>query len=221
MKQYHTIPQWKNGHFGKRCLAFDKPDGSNMRFEWSRKRCKKGDSDGGWYKSGTRKQMIDSSHEFFGNGVKIFQEKYGESLAKVFYTKQYREVQSFVVFGEYLGANSFAGQHDDADEDMDVVLFDVNQYKKGTIDPFEFVKNFGHLHIPEVVHRGNYNKQLVYDVQNGLYDVDEGVVVKGVDDRGKIWMCKIKTRTWLELIQLKMQGKLHLFKDDIAGFTDE
>jgi hypothetical protein len=33
------------------CLAFDKLDGSNMRFEWSPKR--------GWYKFGSRGQLID------------------------------------------------------------------------------------------------------------------------------------------------------------------
>lgn len=42
MKSYDKIPQWKAGHFGERCIAFDKPDGSNMRFEWSRKKCKQG-----------------------------------------------------------------------------------------------------------------------------------------------------------------------------------
>lgn len=37
-----------------------------------------------------------------------------------------------VVFGEYLGENSFAVQYLDSDK-KDIVLFDVNLYKRGFI----------------------------------------------------------------------------------------
>jgi len=104
---------------------------------------------------------------------------------------------------------------------MDVILFDVNQYKRGIIDPFEFEKNFSSVHIPEIIYKGDYNKQFVEQVRNGEYDVDEGVVVKGLTERGKIWMCKVKTRQWLKNVTLKMEGKLHLFADDLNAYEDE
>jgi hypothetical protein len=176
MKQYKTIKSWKHGHFGKKCVGFDKLDGSNIRAEWSRKRYKKGEGFNGWYKFGTRNQIIDETHEYFGNAVTIFVEKYAEDLARVFTNnKQYRNIQSFVVFGEYIGENSFAGLHVDAKEDMDIVLFDVAFHKKGIISPYEFLDNFGHLDIPDVIYDGNYNKQLVFDVRDGKYDLKEGI----------------------------------------------
>lgn len=211
MKEYPSIPHQKEGHFGKKCLAFDKLDGSNMRFEWSKKRFKKGESNNGFYKSGTRTQMIDRNHEIFGNAVDIFHKKYSESLAKIFTNhKNYKNTDSFIVFAEYVGKNSFAGQHTDNSEDMDVVLFDVNPHKKGIISGFEFVDIFGNLHIPEIVYEGNYNKEFVHDVQNGKYNVSEGVVAKGAG-----WQCKVKTKEWVTKVKEKMSGNLGLFSADI------
>lgn len=220
MKQYNTIKPWNQGHFGKRCIGFDKLDGSNIRAEWSRKKYKKGEGYDGWYKFGTRKQMIDENHEQFGNAVKVFTEKYVESLSKVFVdNKLYRNIQSFVIFGEYYGENSFAGQHTDPDEDMEMTIFDVSPHKKGIISPFEFIKYFGHLDIPEIVYEGNYNKQLVYDVRDGKYDVDEGLIIKGLTDKKRLWSCKLKTNEWLEKVKLKMSGQLHLFQDDLNAIS--
>lgn len=39
--------------WGQHCIAFDKLDGSNLRFEWNKKQ--------GWYKFGTRNRMFDRS----------------------------------------------------------------------------------------------------------------------------------------------------------------
>ena len=141
MKSYPKIEYHNKGIFGQEVVAFDKLDGSNLRFEWSHKR--------GWYKFGTRLVMIDRSNEQFGQGIDIFLNKYGDELDKVFRTK-YKKVESFVVFGEFLGENSFAGQHLESDE-KDVTLFDVNQYKRGFINPTEFLKNFGHLDRPKII----------------------------------------------------------------------
>ena len=117
MKQYPSIEHWSEDLLGQKVYAFDKLDGSNLRFEWSRKR--------GWYKFGTKGQMIDKRHEVFGKAISIFLNKYGEGLQRVFRDNQhYRNIRTFVVFCEYLGQNSFAGQHVEGDT-MDTVLFDV------------------------------------------------------------------------------------------------
>ncbi len=191
MKQYPKIEFYNKGIVGLECYAFDKLDGSNLRFEWGRKR--------GWYKFGTRNNMIDRSYPEFGNGIDLFLNKYGDDLHRVFVNK-YSKVESFVVFCEYLGEKSFAGQHD-INDIKDVVLFDVNQYKRGFIPPMEFIDNFGHLHIPKVIYQGRYGQDLINSVKLNQYKLSEGVIVKGIEGK-EIWMTKIKTNDWLERVRM-------------------
>ena len=66
MKSYSSI-EYFGEHWGIPIIAFDKMDGSNLRFEWSKKR--------GFYKFGSRNVMIDENHEQFGKGVTIFIER--------------------------------------------------------------------------------------------------------------------------------------------------
>src|SRR6185369_8410410 len=129
MKSYPIIPYWNKGHFGEQCYAFEKLDGSNIRAEWSKKQ--------GWYKFGSRKQIIDSHDSQLGEAVRLFYKNYAEDLTTVFRNK-YREALSFVVFFEFFGPKSFAGWHDPKYE-MEITLFDVNQYKRGFIEPKEFI----------------------------------------------------------------------------------
>lgn len=195
MKTYNSIPYYNKGHFGDTVWVFDKLDGSNLRFGWGKKR--------GWYKFGTKKQMISEKDPNFGDAIPIFLEKYGDDLDIVF-RKKYPNVESIVIFGEYLGDNSFAGRHDPNDE-KDIILFDVNLYKKGFISPREFVDNFGHLDIPDVVYKGEYNDDLINDVRNNIWNLKEGVICKGVrKTKGDelVWMTKIKTNEWLEKIKV-------------------
>jgi hypothetical protein len=199
MKSYPVIPYWNKGYFGEYCYAFEKLDGSNIRAEWNKKQ--------GWYKFGTRNQIIDSHDSLFGEAVQLFYKTYAEDLTKVF-RDEYREVRNFVVFFEYLGENSFAGWHDPKDE-KEVVLFDVNQYKRGFIEPKEFIKKFGHLKIPEVVYEGNYNRELVKQIKES--DMHEGVVCKGVRKR-LVWMAKIKSNKWLDRLR-NLKGEIALAKE--------
>ena len=204
MKSYPKIEYHNKGLFGKHCIAFDKLDGSNLRFEWGHKR--------GWYKFGTRTTMIDRSSEQFGKGIDIFLNKYGEDLDRIFRTK-YRKVESFVVFAEFLGENSFAGQHLE-NEEKDVILFDVNQYKRGFINPNEFILNFGHLHIPNIVYDGKYTNELISTIRNA--DLKEGVIIKGEmkskNGSDEVWMVKIKTNEWLQKIKEKF-GEKYLLEE--------
>jgi RNA ligase len=204
MKAYPKIEYHNKGLFGQDCIAFDKLDGSNLRFEWGHKR--------GWYKFGTRTTMIDRSNQQFGKSIDIFLDKYGEDLDKIFRSK-YKKVESFVVFGEFIGENSFAGQHVESDK-KDVVIFDVNQYKKGFIDPYEFVSNFGHLDIPKIIYEGKYTTELINSIKNS--SLSEGVIVKGKQKTKKggddIWMVKIKTSLWLKKVKEKF-GEKYLLEE--------
>ena len=170
MKTYPKIEYFNKGFFGDTVWAFDKLDGSNLRMEWNRKR--------GWYKFGTRTTMIDTNDSNFGISIPIFMEKYSDDLEYIF-KKKYSNVESVVVFCEFLGDNSFAGKHF-PDDKKDVVLFDVNLYKKGFISPKDFVDNFGHLHTPKVVYKGEYNTDLIESVRNNIWNLKEGVICKGV-----------------------------------------
>ena len=93
MKSYPKIPYWNKGLFDQDCIAFLKEDGSNLRFEFNKKR--------GFYKFGTRNVMITEKDENFGKAIPLFLEKYNEPISKVFRDK-YNRIESFVVFAEYV-----------------------------------------------------------------------------------------------------------------------
>ena len=197
MKQYDHIDYSNKRLLHQPIYAFDKLDGSNMRFEWSKKRS--------WYKFGSRRQMIDENHEQFGNVVPMFLNKYGDGLDKIFRKdKNYRNFRSFTVFAEYYGPNSFAGFHQ-KDDNMELTLFDVNPFGKGFIEPREFVDNFGHLGIPRVIHIGNMTVEFVNDIKNNVFDLTEGSVCKATkkEKGNRIWMTKVKTNNWLYRLKNK------------------
>jgi len=195
MKTYPKLTYYDESDIGRYCYAFDKLDGSNIRVEWDRKR--------GWYKFGTRRTMItDTDHDYYP-AIEIFMNKYSEQLQRVFRDKkEYRNTQRFVIFMEYFGENSFAGHHVD-DDIKDCIIFDISQYKRGIIQPKEFIKNFGHLHIPDIVHQGTLTEQFIEDVKSNKFGLDEGVMVKGSDNK-ELWVKKIKTREWITRLKQKM-----------------
>lgn len=212
MKQYPRIDYHNKGIFGNRVVGFFKYDGSNLRFEWNRK--------SRWFKYGSRNVTIDRSNDQFGKGIDIFLNKYGDDLERVFESK-YKKVENFVVFGEFLGENSFAGQHLESDI-KDIIIFDINQYKRGLINPFEFVENFGHLHIPEIVYEGRYTEELISDVNlNKLKygKLKEGIIAKGMyrnkSGKEEPWQVKIKTNDWLLQVKSKFGEKYLL--DELNG----
>jgi hypothetical protein len=198
MKHYDKIPHWNKGPFGEETIAFLKNDGSNLRFEFSKNK--------GWYKFGTRNVMITKDDEIFGNGVDLFLEKYGEDLPRIV-EKKYNKLDNFVVFCEYFGPNSFAGWHDINDK-MDIILFDVSLYKRGIINPYEFVDNFSQVDIPKIIYQGEYNMDLISNVRKNVYNLDEGVVCKGLiktkKEKDILYMTKIKTDSWLLKVKNKM-----------------
>ncbi len=197
MKSYPTIPHHSKGYLGEPCYIFDKLDGSNIRAAWSKKR--------GFYKFGTRNQLIDhNGNGFWARACAIFEREYVD-LPLVF-KDEYRNIENFTCFFEYWGEESFAGNHNEQGE-MFTTLFDVSAYKKGFIQPKEFIKNFEHLGIPQWT-QGNFNKDLIQTVQNNSFgwSLKEGVVCKGVR-KNLIWMSKIKTQDWLDRLKNKFGDK--------------
>jgi len=183
----------KNKNIGKSCYSFYKYDGSNLRWEWNKKR--------GFFKYGSRKRLFDGSDDQFGKALLLFKEKYEEPLSRILVDK-FRQ-DKVVVFTEYFGENSFAGTHDENDE-MELKLFDIHVIKKGVLSPKEFLKTFGHLDFcAELLHEGNFNKEYIQKIRENIDgSLNEGVVVKGGKGHS-LWMSKIKTLSFLEKLKKK------------------
>jgi hypothetical protein len=197
MKSYWSIP---GPHEAPRshCIAFDKLDGSNLRFEWDKKQ--------GWYRFGTRHRVIEESEPNFGPAFEIFKKQFAEPLERIVVNSKVEQVTAYC---EFFGPSSFANYHDWT-EPKELVLFDVGIYKKGFILPEDFVKLFSGLKIPDVVYEGDFTDQFIKDVQEGKYKVTcEGVVCKGVvlgkkkNPQHGLWMSKVKTKAWLDILKSK------------------
>lgn len=181
----------KNRNIGKSCYSFYKYDGSNLRWEWNKKR--------GFFKYGARKRLFDASDDQFGKAVLLFKEKYEEKLSRILVDKFKQD--KVVLFTEYFGENSFAGSHEETDE-MELRLFDVHIIKKGLLGPKEFLKVFGDLDFSaELLYEGNFNKEYIRKIRENKDNLlNEGVVVKGGEGH-KLWLSKIKTLSYLDKLK--------------------
>lgn len=129
MKDYPSTPRSTGQTFEEfDAYVFDKLDGSNLRWEWSKKQ--------GWYKHGTRTRLFDESDEVFGRAIDIFQRTFAEPLARAACDNRWERV---IVFTEFFGPNSFAGVHDPSDG-VQLALIDIAPHKGGILGPREYLK---------------------------------------------------------------------------------
>lgn len=188
MLQYPSIVGSKDAPLGKKCIAFYKYDGSNLRWEWNPKR--------GWTKFGTRRQLFDANTPLYNQAIEPFMDEIGPATVEEVTHFFGRKVERITAFTEFFGASSFAGTHD-FDEPKQLKLFDVFTFKKGFIPPKHFVKLFSHKPWGAgVVYEGNLNTQFITDIRESRYDVDEGVICKGED-----FSVKIKTLKYLDKLK--------------------
>jgi hypothetical protein len=200
MKEYPSIPGPAQSPKDDG-IAFFKHDGSNLRFEWNRKK--------GFNKFGTRHQLFDEKHEVFGIAVSLFMNKYSEAISKIVRdNKVWRNAESYTAFAEFEGEKSFAGQHKSDDATRDVILFDIAIHKRGIISPREFVNEFGALHIPKIVYTGRLTEGFINQVRENTLEtpLNEGVVFKGGSGHD-LWMCKIKTNHYREKLKAMYADK--------------
>lgn len=201
MKHYPSIA--KEVRHDSYIYAFDKLDGSNIRAEWNSKK--------GFYKFGTKNQLMDESAKPFGVAIQLIKEKYAADLAKIFNAQNWRDV---ICFFELWGPSSFAGTHNFA-EPLTVTLFDANPYKQGILEPKEFIKYFGHLDIPKVLYEGKVSTELFDMVKQSTLPgmTLEGVVCKGASDSKARMpvMFKIKSKAWLNKLRDYCKGNDKLF----------
>lgn len=202
MLHYPKIPGSSNAP-GGRCIAFEKYDGSNLHWEWDR--------DFGWHGFGPRRAEFNlteegihqfaQQHTHLREAVEVFRTTLADAIDKVFRGHpRYRELQSFKVFTEFMGPNSFAGLHKEG-EPKELRLFDVLAEPVGMIGPKQFVTDFGHLHSARVVYEGKLTGKFTEDVRLGKYGVKEGVVCKGGSGGADVWMVKVKTYPYMERLK--------------------
>lgn len=181
----------------KECLAFNKLDGSNVRFKWTQKQ--------GFCNYGTRTQLIDETTPYWGQIVTVFNNTLKTPLDDFFRkSKDYRDYREIICFGEFFGADSFAGQH--GDKEKKIVIFDVllGHKQRKLVLPQQFIKDFSFIETPEVVYRGILNDSFIESIRNSE-TLNEGVICKGVERSGAafggVWTCKIKTRKYFDRLR--------------------
>jgi hypothetical protein len=182
-------------------IAFDKLDGSNFRAKWTKKK--------NFHVFGTRTQLIDETTPFWGDMVNVFRNTLEDNLIQLF-QKEFKNDKEIIVFGEYVGDNSFAGIH--VDEPKKIILFDVMvcNVQRKFLRPQDFIKIIGNrFEIPKIIYRGNLNEEFIKDVRNNKFNLNEGVIFKGTEPTGNavggIWQCKIKTNDYIEKLKQRFQ----------------
>jgi hypothetical protein len=188
VKEYPSIQTGCIQRF--RAHVFDKTDGSNLRFEWTKKR--------GWFKYGTRTRLFDESDPVFGSAMELFHNGLAGPIADIAKTQRWDKL---VVFAEFHGPHSFAGIHLLEDPKI-LTLFDASPLRKGILPPAEFLKLFGDLEIAKFLGIVDWNRDYADQVRRGEVEgvTFEGVVAKGMVDR-KLVMEKAKTRAWVDKVK--------------------
>src|SRR5579859_1315638 len=201
---YPKIPNVLTLNFSlKKCVAFNKEDGTLIHIVYN--------FDKGFSSFGTRRDR----YTFNKNGLSQFHKEhnglYGlsQALDKLldyypmdYYFKNaepYCRAKEIILSAEFFGPNSFAGNHSilDLKDERQLVLFDLQQDGIMT-SPYQFIDDFASKNIcstPKIIYKGKYNGQLFRDVRNNIFNLKEGVVVKGVIDN-KVYMVKIKTNSY-------------------------
>lgn len=195
MKDYPTISRIVR--YGVPVYVFDKLDGSLIRVEWSRKR--------GFYKFGKRHGLLDDSNPILRRAEQLFTKKYNAILSAAFKRERW---QKAVAYLEFHGPNSFAGNHDES-EQQTVTMFDIAHDNKGFLDPKTFLKFCGdEIEHAKLLYVGNFTHPLEEQIRNGTLEgmTFEGVVAKGsYESPGMPMMFKCKSKSWLDKLHAKCE----------------
>lgn len=201
MKSYPSIPTKLRADVP--IYAFDKLDGSQIRAEWTAKK--------GFVQFGSRKRSLEPSHPWLGEAIQLVRDKYEADVGHVLGERKIREA---LLFLEFFGPGSFAGQH--VAEPHDVVLLDVAVFGRGLVPPGEFLQMFGHLDTARLVYQGQVTREFVTAVRAGTLPgvTSEGVVCKGAEhERHKPVMFKVKAQAWLDRLRDLCAGDDALFAE--------
>jgi hypothetical protein len=207
----------------KQFYAYEKLDGTNIHWCWNQ--------NDHWYAFGTRRDRFpltedgirefnkahpgleDVAQSFLDCGSHLpmaktlddfFFGRYGRHFTKI--SKVLYKPSEIIVFTEFRGAKSFAGQHE-KDDHKDHYLIDV-QVDGRFVSPVQLEYDFEAFRefLPRLIHKGKFSGDFVERVRKGKYHLDEGVVCKGMVD-GELYMCKIKTDAYLKKLKEEFKDK--------------
>lgn len=192
MKTYPSIPRSTGQAFREfEAYVFDKLDGSNLRFEYTRKK--------GFYKFGTRRRLFDKTDPIFGAAIASFVETMAEPLTKIARDQRWEKM---TVFAEFWGERSLGGQHH-PDDEKTLTLFDVDVYRKGFLGPKAFLEHFeGIVETPYFFGVHEWTRDFVEQIRRG--DFHENMSLEGVVGKAgsghNIVRAKAKTQAWIDAI---------------------
>jgi hypothetical protein len=196
---YPKIPENSDKFHGK-CYAFEKYDGTNLHWIWNPQE--------GWVKFGTRRTQftLDAkgiagfqfNHHECRNAPDIFNAKLRDKLTMFFCRHGTFSNYQVTLFTEFHGPKSFAGGHE-IDDEHELTIIDV-MLNGRLMEPELFLSYFKDFGSARLVYQGKYSGQFAEDVRKGKYNVNEGVVVKGIVD-GQVFMTKVKTKDYLKRLK--------------------
>jgi hypothetical protein len=146
--------------------------------------------------------MFDYDDPIFGEAIDLFKEEIAPGLLARL-NKKYGPVPETLVFAEFLGKQSFAGQHVQ-DDPKTLKVFDVNLYKKGLLSPYDFAEISNHgPYYADLITKAVIDDQFINKVKEGRYNDDEnpeGVICKWGSGHD-LNMMKIKTDAYLRKLR--------------------
>jgi len=199
MKEYPTILRHGQTSTSGQYHGYEKLDGSMIRVEWTKK--------SGFYKFGRRDGLLDDSNPFLPESRKLFEELSEEALH--FLSK--RQARHAVLFFEFFGENSFAGNHEV--EPHRIVLVDIALDKKGLVDPKVLKEAEEWIPSATLIHHGNVGQEVIKAIEDGTFPgmSFEGVVFKR-QERNRRIMFKHKSRAWIERLKNRCGNNEKLFQ---------
>lgn len=172
--------------------VFDKLDGSNVRCEVDRK--------GNILQYGKRHGLLDDKTPFLSEAKDLINTKYGPYFKDLMEGNKW-EFATF--YFEFLGKTSYCGKH--FNEEHDVVLFDIDVYKKGVLPPNVFLERTKGLDTAKLLTIETLDRDLWKRVWNDEIPgiTFEGVVCKSVirSKTKKPLMVKLKTKKWHDMLE--------------------
>jgi len=188
VKEYPSIPHLDSPS-SNLAYCWKKFDGSNFRCEFSAKR--------GWYKFGSRHQLVDKNDVIFGPAITFFYHYLANPLQDIL-LRYDKRLESATTFCEFFGPNSFAGMHDPTDL-KELRVFDINIHRMGIISPKMFLDMFGSL--PQAAEfQGIHTLDADYIEMVKNKENTEGIVVK-YGSGHHLKMYKLKTYWWLNKLK--------------------
>jgi hypothetical protein len=190
MKSYPSIKRYRDDRYlGFEGHTFAKLDGSNLRFEWDPKK--------GWYRFGSRRRLLEETHQEFGCSLQMFQNDFATSFEKIAVDQKWPGI---VVYCEFWGENSFAGEHESKDAKF-LTPIDVAIYKKGLMSPTDFINAFDDQFDLQYLGVQTWDQEFVTAVQTSNLPgmAFEGVIGKTGAGHKRLAI-KLKSNAWISKV---------------------